>query len=47
MSGFVKRVVAQRIGGKRASPPRAIAAAALVGVVAGGITYRAAAGAAR
>jgi hypothetical protein len=40
MSGFVKRVVAERIGGKRASPPRAIAAAALVGAVAAGITYR-------
>ncbi|HKP90169.1 MAG TPA: hypothetical protein VJT75_09370 [Thermoleophilaceae bacterium] len=41
MTGFVKRLVAERIGGKRPSPFRAIAAATAAGAAAAGITYRA------
>jgi hypothetical protein len=41
MMDFVKRTVADRIGGKRPSPFRAIAAAAVVGGVAAGVTYKA------
>jgi hypothetical protein len=37
---MVKRVLADRIGGKRPSAPRAIAAAAAVGAAAAGITYK-------
>jgi hypothetical protein len=41
MSAFVKQVVADRIGGNKPSPFRAIAAAAVVGAAAAGITYKA------
>jgi hypothetical protein len=40
MAGMVKRVLAERAGGKRPSVPRAIATAAALGVAAAGITYR-------
>jgi hypothetical protein len=40
MKGFLTRVVADRAGGKRPAPPRAIGAAAVVGATAGAITYR-------
>ncbi len=40
MSGFLTRVVAERVGGKRPAPPRAIGAAVVVGTTAGAITYR-------
>jgi hypothetical protein len=40
MKGFLTRVVADRVGGKRPAPPRAIGAAAVVGTAAGAITYR-------
>jgi hypothetical protein len=40
MSGFLTRVVADRIGGKRPAPARAIGAAVAVGTTAGAITYR-------
>jgi hypothetical protein len=41
MIDFVKRAVVDRIGGKRPSPVRAVAAAAVVGGVAAGVTYKA------
>jgi hypothetical protein len=41
MRKFISRVVMDRIGGKRPSPPRAIGAAVLVGTTAGALTYRA------
>jgi hypothetical protein len=41
MTGFVKSVIADRIGGNKPSPFRAIGAAAVVGVAAAGITYKA------
>jgi hypothetical protein len=40
MGGFLSGVVADRIGGNRPSPPRAIGAALAVGAAAGTITYR-------
>jgi hypothetical protein len=40
MSGFIKNVIADRVGGKRPSPVRAVAAAAAAGVAAAGITYK-------
>ena len=40
MGGFLNRVVTDRIGGKRPSPPRAIGAAIAVGATAATITYR-------
>jgi hypothetical protein len=40
MSGFVKRVAADRLGGSRPSPARAIVTAATVGAAAAGFTYR-------
>jgi hypothetical protein len=40
MGGFLRRVVIDRIGGKRPAPPRAIGAAVAVGTAAGAITYR-------
>jgi hypothetical protein len=40
MRGFLTRVVADRVGGKRPAPPRAIGAAVAVGTTAGAITYR-------
>ena len=40
MTGFVKRVAAERIAGNRPSPARAVAAAAAVGAAAAAITYR-------
>jgi len=40
MSGFVKQVFVDRVGGKRPGPARALVAATAVGVAAAGITYR-------
>jgi len=40
MSGFLTRVVADRVGGKRPAPSRAIGAAVVVGSAAGAFTYR-------
>jgi hypothetical protein len=40
MNGFIKDVLADRFGGKRPNPARAIAAAAAAGLTAAGITYR-------
>ena len=40
MSNFFKRVVADRAAGGRPSPPRAFVAAAGVGIVVAGMTYR-------
>lgn len=40
MGGFLTRVVAERVGGKRPAPPRAIGAAIMVGTTAGAIAYR-------
>ena len=40
MSGIIKRAVADRVGGKRPSAPRAIVAAAAAGAAAAGLTYR-------
>jgi hypothetical protein len=40
MPGFVKRVAAERIGGGRPSPPRALLAASAAGAVAAVVTYR-------
>lgn len=40
MSGFLNRVVTDRIGGKRPAPPRAMGAAVVVGTTAGVLTYR-------
>jgi hypothetical protein len=40
MAGMVKRALAERVGGKRPSPLRAVVAAAAAGVAAAGITYR-------
>ena len=40
MRGFLTRVMADRVGGKRPAPPRAIGAALVVGATAGAITYR-------
>jgi hypothetical protein len=40
MSSFLTRVVADRVGGKRPAPPRAIGAAVVVGTAAGAVTYR-------
>jgi hypothetical protein len=40
MKGFLTRVVADRVGGKRPAPPRAIGAAVVVGATVGAITYR-------
>lgn len=40
MSPFLKHVVADRIGGKRPAPPRAMGAAFVVGTTAGVIAYR-------
>lgn len=40
MSDFLKRVTAERIGGDRPSPPRALGAALVVGVAAAAMTYR-------
>ena len=40
MSDFVKRVAADRLGGSRPSPARAMIAAAAVGIAATGLTYR-------
>jgi hypothetical protein len=37
---MLKRVLTDRIGGKRPSVPRTIAAAATVGAAAAGITYK-------
>ena len=40
MSGIVKRALSERLGGKRPSVFRAVAAATAVGAVAAGVTYR-------
>jgi hypothetical protein len=40
MTGFLKRVVIDRVSGKRPSPPRAIAAATVVGGAVAALTYR-------
>ena len=40
MSSIVKRVLAERAGGKRPSIPGAIVAAGAVGAAAAGLTYR-------
>jgi len=40
MKSFLTRVAADRVGGKRPAPPRAIGAAVVVGTTAGAITYR-------
>ena len=37
---MIKRAVAERLGGGRPSPARALAAAAVAGVAAAGVTYR-------
>jgi hypothetical protein len=41
MTGIVKRVVAERMGGKRPSPVRAMVAAAAAGAATAALTYRA------
>jgi hypothetical protein len=41
MRGFVKRVAAERLGGGRPSPPRAMLAASVAGAAAAALTYRA------
>jgi len=40
MSGFLQRVVADRVSGGRPSPVRAMIAAAAAGAAAAGVTYR-------
>lgn len=40
MNGVIKQALADRAGGKRPNPARALAAAAVAGVTAAGITYR-------
>lgn len=40
MRDFMKRVAAQRIGGDRPSPPRALLAASAAGTAAAVLTYR-------
>jgi hypothetical protein len=40
MNDFIKRVTADRLGGDRPAPPRAIGAAAVVGTVGAVITYK-------
>jgi len=40
MTGFVKRVVADRIGGKRPAAARAMIVSAAAGAAAAGLTYR-------
>jgi hypothetical protein len=40
MSGFIKRVTADRLGGERPAPPRALGAAAIVGTATAVITYK-------
>jgi hypothetical protein len=40
MTGMVKRVLTERARGKQPSAPRAMVAAAALGVAAAGITYR-------
>jgi hypothetical protein len=40
MTGFLKRVAAERASGGRPSPVRAVAAAAVAGAAAAAITYR-------
>jgi hypothetical protein len=40
MSRFLNRIAADRIGGKRPHPPRAMGAAFVVGTTAGVFTYR-------
>jgi hypothetical protein len=41
MRDFMKRVIADRLGGDKPSPIRAFGAATVVGVAAAGITYKA------
>jgi hypothetical protein len=40
MAKFVKQVLTDRMGGKRPSVARAVAAAAAVGAASAGLTYR-------
>lgn len=40
MGDFVKRTVADRIGGERPSAPKALGVAIVVGVAAAALTYR-------
>jgi hypothetical protein len=40
VSGFVKRVAADRMGGERPGAPRALGAAVAVGAAAAVLTYR-------
>jgi hypothetical protein len=40
MANFLKRVAAERVTGKRPSPPRALGAAIVVGATAAALTYR-------
>ena len=41
MPDFIKRAIADRLSGNKPSPFRAIGVAAVVGVAAAGITYKA------
>jgi hypothetical protein len=40
MNDFIKRVTADRLGGERPAPPRALGAAAMVGTVTAVLTYK-------
>jgi hypothetical protein len=40
MRAFIGKVAAERVGGNRPSPLRAIAAAAIAGAAVAGITYK-------
>lgn len=40
MSDFMKRVTADRLGGEKPAPPRALGAALLVGTAGAVITYK-------
>jgi hypothetical protein len=40
MNDFIKRVTADRLGGERPAPPRALGAAAVVGTVSAVLTYK-------
>ena len=40
MNDFIKRVTADRLGGERPAPPRALGAAAVVGTATALLTYK-------
>jgi hypothetical protein len=40
VNDFIKRVTADRLGGERPAPPRAIGAAAVVGTATAVLTYK-------